>query len=124
MKITRGQLRRIIKEERVKLNEQAGGRATGPLITLCQAWSAMGNSALQDAAADLITADNEGKFEEHMETVTYHVIDMMDKRLTPVLEAVNDPEAKGILDTIDKALGGASQERRNDGYSGRGRGGR
>ena len=106
---------------RTKLN-LTFNRSTGPLVALCQAWSAMGNSTLQDAAAALIAADKAGKFKEHMVMMTYHVIDMMDKHLTPVLEAVNDPEAKGILDTIDKALGGASQERRNDGYSGRGRG--
>ena len=108
---------------RTKLN-LTFNRSTGPLVALCQAWSAMGNSTLQDAAAALIAADKAGKFKEHMVMMTYHVIDMMDKHLTPALEAVNDPEAKAMLDTIAKARSGAGHERRNDGYSGRGRGGR
>ena len=121
MKITKRQLRRIIKEEKRKLlNEGIYEGASGPLVTLCQAWSRMGNESLQGSVAGFIAADAEGKFEELFKRgdVTFHAIDMAHKYLVPALEAVNDPEAKAMLDTIAKALKLRSGERGDREYSG------
>ena len=126
MKITRRQLRRIIKEEKRKLlNEEIYEGSSGPLVALCQAWSRMGNESLQGSVAGFIAADNEGIFEElfNRGDVPFRAIDMAHKYLVPALEAVNDPEAKAMLDTIAKARKAAGKESAGDGYSGRGRGG-
>ena len=130
MKITKRQLRQIIKEEKQKLNEEekyARDRAIanasisgGPLVTLCQAWSKMGNESLQRSVAKFVAADNEGKLEELFKRgdVTFHAIEAADKHLVPALEAVNDPEAKAMLDTIAKALKLRSGKRGDREYSG------
>ena len=130
MKVTKRQLRRIIKEEKQKLNEEekyARDRAIanasisgGPLVTLCQAWSKMGNESLQRSVAGFIAADAEGKLEELFKRgdVTFHAIEAADKHLVPALEAVNDPEAKAMLETIAKALKLRSGKRGDREYSG------
>ena len=121
MKITKRQLRRIIKEEKRKLlNEGIYEGASGPLVTLCQAWSRMGNESLQGSVAGFIAADAEGKFEELFKRgdVTFHAIDMAHKYLVPALEAVNDPEAKAMLETITKAKKLRGGERGDREYSG------
>jgi len=120
MKIKKSQLRQIIKEEKLKLNEAIYEGSSGPLVTLCQAWSRMGNESLQGSVAGFIAADREGKFEElfNRGDVTFHAIDMAHKYLVPALEAVNDPEAKAMLDTIAKALKLRSGERGDREYSG------
>lgn len=120
MKITKRQLRRIIKEEKRKLDEEVYKGSSGPLVTLCQAWSAMGNESLQGSVASFIAADNEGKLEELMKAgdVTFHAIDMAHKYLVPALEAVNDPEAKAMLDTIAKARKARGKGRGDRDYAG------
>ena len=129
MKITKRQLRRIIKEEKLKLNEEekyARDRAIanasisgGPLVTLCQAWSKMGNESLQRSVAGFIAADAEGKLEELFKRgdVSFFAIEAADKHLVPALEAVNDPEAKAMLETIAKALKLRSGKRGDPGQS-------
>ena len=126
----RSSIRRMVKEEKRKLNEEdpyARDRAianasvaSGPLVTLCQAWSKMGNESLQRSVTKFIAADNEGKLEELFKRgdVSFFAIEAADKHLVPALEAVNDPEAKAMLETIAKALKLRSGKRGDREYSG------
>lgn len=66
MKITKGQLRKIIKEERSKLLNEYGAmgkEVMNPTVAFAQAWSGLGD-AIQGQMIDLINAHVEGRLED------------------------------------------------------------
>ena len=66
MKITKRQLRSIIKEEKAKLLKEYGAmemEALSPLVAFAQAWAGLGD-AIQEQMIDLSNAHIEGRLED------------------------------------------------------------
>jgi hypothetical protein len=93
MKITKNQLRRIIKEEKTRLlKEQWGNVDTGsPLIEFAQAWASLGNAVQEQVAAVMGAYNNSGglgdqRFKEAVYDQNPNAIDMAMDRLGRVLK--------------------------------------
>ena len=113
MKITRRQLRKIIKEEKAKvLNEQAGSMVeTGSdLIEFAQAYADLGGAVQEQFAALVhewnIQGGHVGPWEEAVYEQNPAAIDMVEQRLTPVLKRLDregSEDAGILLDVIEEA---------------------
>ena len=108
MKITRKQLRRIIKEEKQKLLKEFGAmdkEAMSPLIQFSQAWSGLGD-AIQSQMIDLING-----FVENREDAVYEVnpnaFEQAMRRLQgPLMElGQTNPDAEEIIEAMEWAQG-------------------
>jgi len=113
MKITKRQLRRIIKEEKQKLiKEQFGSTIeTGSsLIEFAQAYSGLG-SAVQEQFSELVSEwNNNGAHEPDWSETVYeqnpNAIDIVEQRLTSVLRNLDrdgSEDAGMLLDVIEEA---------------------
>jgi hypothetical protein len=111
MKITKRQLRRIIKEEKTKiLNEQWGNsESSSPLIQFAQAWAGLGG-AVQEQVSSIIEAyHNSGgvgdqRFDEAVYDQNPNAIDMAMQRLGPALRLGElGDEGDAILEALTEA---------------------
>ena len=104
MKITKKQLRRIIKEERQKLiKEQFGAmdkEAMSPLVTFAQAYSGLGN-AIQSQLIDLVNAHIEGRVEDAVYEMNPNALDRAFERLQRPLSALAREGSDDAMDMMD-----------------------
>lgn len=104
MRITKKQLRRIIKEERQKLlKEQFGAmdkEAMSPLIVFAQAYSGLGD-AIQSQLIDLVNAHIEGRVEEAAYEMNRNALDRAFQRLQRPLSALAREGSDDAMDMMD-----------------------
>ena len=104
MKITKKQLRRIIKEERQKLiKEQFGAmdkEAMSPLVAFAQAYSGLGNS-IQSQLIDLVNAHIEGRVEDAAYEMNPNALDRAFERLQRPLSARAREGSDDAMDMMD-----------------------
>ncbi len=104
MRITKKQLRRIIKEERQKLlKEQFGAmdkEAMSPLIVFAQAYSGLGD-AIQSQLIDLVNAHIEGRVEDAVYEMNRNALDRAFQRLQRPLSALAREGSDDAMDMMD-----------------------
>jgi hypothetical protein len=104
MKITKNQLRRIIKEERQKLiNEQFGAmdkEILNPLAAFGQAWSGLGD-AIQSQVIDLSNAHGTGEFEEAVYELNPNALDRAFEKLQRPLSSLARDGSDNAMDLMD-----------------------
>ena len=111
MKITKSQLRRIIKEERQKLlKEQYGSQIeTGSdLIEFARAYASLGSS-VQEQVDQVVSAYNSGggesqQFREAVYEVNPNALNMAMDRLGRVLGMMDDDDAVSIQEALYAAM--------------------
>jgi len=107
MKITKSQLRRIIKEEKTRvLAEQWGNKESlSPLVAFGQAWSSLGG-AVQEQVIDLVNAHIEDRLQDAVYEINPNALDMAVNRLSSVLRTMEldgSEEASELLVALDEA---------------------
>ena len=106
MKVSKRQLRRIIKEEKAKvLKEQWGHKeALSPLVTFGQAWAGMGG-AVQEQMVDLVNAYIEGRITDAVYGMNPNALDVAFDKLGNVLNILGqtNPDAEELVDAMDEA---------------------
>ena len=106
MKITKKQLRRIIKEEKRNiLKEQWGNQESlSPLVAFGQAWSGLGG-AIQEQMVTLSNAFIENR-QEGVYELNPNAVNMAEQRLRSSLTSLGqtNPDAEELLEAIDWAL--------------------
>ena len=104
MKITKNQLKRIIREERQKLlKEQFGAmnkEAMNPLIAFAQAYAGLGN-AIQSQLIDLVNAHIEGRVEDAVYEMNPNALDRALERLNLPLTALAREGSDDAMDMMD-----------------------
>ena len=106
MRITKNQLRRIIKEEHQKLLKEYGGMTSeimSPLVQFGQAYSSLG-SAVQAQIVDVVNAHIEGRIEDV--EVNPNALDMTFQRLQQPLSALaraGSEDAMEMMDALEAA---------------------
>ena len=96
MKITKRQLKRLIKEEKRKLLKEQGGwevETGSALLDFAQAWAGLGG-AVQEQVVAVLAAWNEGGHEPDWSDAVYaqnpNAINMAVQRLGPVLRDLGE----------------------------------
>lgn len=107
MRITKRQLKRIIKEEKQRLlNEQWGSvEPLSPLIQFTQAWSGLGG-AVSSQIVDLSNAHIEGRIEDAVYEMNPNALDLAFERLQrplSVLARDGDENAAELMDALEAA---------------------
>lgn len=103
MRITKRQLKRIIKEERKKiLNEMWGQTAEplSPLVEFGQAWAGLGG-AIQEQMIDVVNAYIENRVEDVYE-INPNALDKAAERLHRPLTTLGEtnPDAEEVLEAL------------------------
>ena len=107
MKITKRQLRRIIKEEKQKLIKEqwgAGSRESlSPLVSFGQAWSGLGN-AVQEQMITVVNGYIENNPEDVYE-INPNALEAADQKLRNSLHMLGqtNPDAEELLEAMDWA---------------------
>jgi hypothetical protein len=109
MKITKRQLRRIIKEEKLKLLGEQGGweneSTSSQLLGFAQAWSALG-SAVQEQVTAILAEWEKGAHEPDWSETVYeqnpNAIDMAVQRLGRFLSELGD-DGELLWDALEAA---------------------
>ena len=108
MKITKSQLRRIIKEEKAKLLKEYGAmnmEALSPLVQFGQAYVGLGD-AVQSQLIDLVNAHIEGRIEDAVYEMNPNALDRAFERLQrplSVLARAGSDDAMDMMDAMEKA---------------------
>ena len=108
MRITKRQLRRIIKEEKAKLLKEYGGMSSevmSPLVQFGQAYSSLG-SAVQEQIVELVNAHIEGRVEDAVYEMNPNALDMAFQRLQRPLSALaraGSEDAEEVMDAMEAA---------------------
>mgnify|MGYP003660681246 CR=1 FL=1 len=112
MKITKRQLRRIIKEEKRKLIKEQYGQTVDPgnhLLSFANAWAGLG-AAVQEQVTAILVAWNEGGHEPDWSMTVYEqnpaAIDMAVQKLIPFLRSSNrdlGQDGETLLDALEEA---------------------
>ena len=109
MRITKKQLRRIIKEERQKLLKEQfgsmGSEAMSPLVQFGQAYASLG-SAVQEQIVDLVNAHIEGRIEDAVYEMNRNALDLAFQRLQRPLSALaraGSEDAEEVMDAMEAA---------------------
>lgn len=106
MRITKNQLRRIIKEEHQKLLKEYGGMTSeimSPLVQFGQAYASLGG-AVQEQIVDVVNAHIEGRIEDV--EVNPNALDMVFQRLQQPLSALaraGSEDAMEMMDALEAA---------------------
>ena len=114
MKITKNQLRRLIREEAQKfekrnkklVKEQFGAmdkESLSPLASFAQAWSGLGN-AVQEQTITVINGYIENN-EEAVYDVNPNALDLAHQRLRPHLRGIMGEDADDVLGALEWAKG-------------------
>ena len=104
MKITKKQLRRIIKEEKTKILKEFGAgskEVMNPLVEFSQAWSGLG-SAVQSQMIDLINAYVQGSLEDAIYEINPNAFDLAQERLTGPLRMMSGDDAEDLKDMMEQ----------------------
>ncbi len=105
MKITKRQLRRIIKEEKQKILNEFGAmdrEVLSPLVQFAQAWSGLGD-AIQEQMIDVINGYVENN-EEAVYEINPNALERATERLARPLDALRgSEEAEEIMGALDWA---------------------
>jgi hypothetical protein len=106
MKITKRQLRRIIREEKQKLINENWERETGSmLIDFAQAWASLGG-AVQEQVVAVLAAWSDGAHEPDWSDAVYeqnpNAIDMAVQRLGPFLRDLGE-DGEYLWDALEEA---------------------
>jgi len=107
MKITKNQLKRIIKEERQKLLKEQWGNVEplSPLVGFAQAWAGLGG-AVSSQILDLSNAHIEGRIEDAAYEMNPNALDLAFERLQRPLAALSrdgSDNAAELLDALEAA---------------------
>ncbi len=106
MKITKKQLKRIIKEEKAKLIKEQWGapEALSPLVMFAQAWAGLG-SAVQSQMVTVVNGWIENNPEDVYE-VNPNALNMAEQRLRNSLNILGqtNPDAEELLEAIEWAM--------------------
>tara|TARA_Y100001972_G_C7464630_1_gene236948 strand:- start:199 stop:588 length:390 start_codon:yes stop_codon:yes gene_type:complete len=103
MRITKKQLRRIIKEERQKLIKEQGAmdkEALSPLIAFAQAYAGLGG-AIQSQLIDLANAHIESRSEDLIDAMSRGALDISFRRLQRPLAALAREGSDDAMDMMD-----------------------
>ena len=103
MKITKNQLRRIIKEERRKILKEYGAinkEALSPLVGFAQAYAGLGD-AIQSQLIDLVNAHIEGRVEDAAYEMNPNALDRAFERLQRPLSALARAGSDDAMDMMD-----------------------
>jgi len=104
MKITKRQLRKIIKEEKSKLLKEYGAMSKevmNPMVAFAQAWSGLGD-AIQEQMIDLINAHVEGRLEDAAYEINPNAFDRAAERLTSPLRMMDGDDADDLKDMMEQ----------------------
>ena len=107
MKITKRQLKRIIKEEKQKLLKENWNSAEpmSPLVAFAQAWAGLGG-AVSSQILDLSNAHIEGRIEDAAYEMNPNALDLAFQRLQRPLSALSregSEEAAELMDALEAA---------------------
>ena len=108
MRITKRQLRRIIKEEKARILKEYGAmnkEAMSPLVQFGQAYSGLGD-AVQSQLIDLVNAHIEGRVEDAVYEMNPNALDMAFQRLQRPLSALaraGSEDAEEVMDAMEAA---------------------
>ena len=109
MKITKRQLKRIIKEERKRILSEAWGEqeeSMSPILSFAQAWSSLGG-AVQEQVASVVNAQyNYGGGDRFMDVVyeqNPNAIEVAIRKLTSPLRDIDTEDAEDILFALQSA---------------------
>ena len=103
MKITKRQLRRIIKEEKAKLLKEYGAmnkEIQSALLQFAQAYAGLGN-AVQEQLIDLVNAHVEGRIEDAVYEMNPNALDMAFERLQHLLSDLARAGSEDAMDMMD-----------------------
>ena len=108
MKITKKQLRRIIKEERQKLLKEYGAmdkEVMSPLVDFGQAWSSLGD-AVQSQIIDVVNGYIEND-QEAVYDINPNALDVAIRRLRMSLIDLgqSNPDAEEVMEALEWAQG-------------------
>ena len=104
MKITKRQLRRIIKEEKSKLLKEYGAmdkEVMNPTIAFAQAWAGLGD-AIQAQMIDLVNAYVEGRLEDAIHEINPNAFERAQERLTAPLRMMDGEDADELQDMMER----------------------
>ena len=108
MKVTKRQLRRIIKEEKQKLLAEQGGwedESGSMLLDFAKAWAGLGG-AVQEQVVAVLTAWSDGAHEPAWSEAVYEqnpaAIDMAVQRLGPFLRNLGE-DGEFLWDALEEA---------------------
>ena len=107
MKITKNQLKRIIKEERQKLLRENWGsqEAFSPMVAFAQAWAGLGG-AVSSQIIDLSNAHIENRIEDAVYEMNPNALDLAFERLQRPLATLareGSEEAAELMDALETA---------------------
>ena len=109
MKITKTQLKNLIKEELSRVDEmyQSQVESGSELIEFAKAFTSLGGS-VQEQLLQLVSAyyhlgEESDGFAETVYELNPNAVEMMFQRLGPKLRMLEDPESDDILEAIEKA---------------------
>ena len=110
MKITKRQLKRIIKEERTKLLKEWGGdhlETGSDLIEFARAYAGLGGAVQEQVDAIVAAYNNSGPQSDAWQDVVWdqnpNAIDMAMQRLGNTLRMMDDDDSDGILEALEEA---------------------
>ena len=114
MKITKRQLRRIIKEERQQLLKEYGPRGpqASTLITFADAYLSLGD-AVQGQLVELVDAHINGRLEDAAYELNPEALDLAFRRLQQPLSALareGSDDAMDMMDALEAAIEIYAQE--------------
>ena len=107
MKITKRQLKRIIKEEKQKLLKENWNSTEplSPLVQFAQAWAGLGG-AVSSQILDLSNAHIEGRIEDAVYEMNPNALDVAFERLQRPLSALSregSEDASELMDALETA---------------------
>lgn len=107
MKITKNQLKRIIKEEKKKLLKEQWSdvEPLSPLVQFAQAWAGLG-SAVSSQILDLSNAHIEGRIEDATDEMNPNALDVAFRKLQQPLSALSregNEDAAELMDALEAA---------------------
>ena len=103
MKITKRQLRRIIKEEKQKVIKEYGygvQEVMNPTVAFAQAWASLGGS-VQEQMVSLIHAHVEGRTTDAAGEINPNAFDLAKERLMPPLRSMDGDDAYDLMDMFE-----------------------
>ena len=104
MRITKNQLRRIIKEEKTKILKEFGAgskEVMNPLVEFSQAWSGLGD-AVQSQMIDLINAYVQNELEDAVYEINPNAFELAAERLTRPLRMMTGDDAEDLKDMMEQ----------------------
>jgi hypothetical protein len=102
MKITKRQLKRIIKEEKKKILKEQWGNVEplSPLVQFAQAWAGLGG-AVSSQILDLSNAHIEGRIEDAAYEMNPNALDVAFQRLQQPLSALSRDGSENAAELMD-----------------------